>query len=166
MYRLHRIFCATAWETEGERRAFHDTLGQFNESQGIPAGTLYVPVSLVNNHDKRPYQYTVEENIRECRYYILVPADNWGPPERALERDYRLALACAADPALPMQQAVLLLRTQPDGSPSPFAATLDAAGLPYTAFTTIEDFQQALLGILPAWLAADSAPAGSGGVSA
>jgi len=111
-------------------------------------------------------EFTVEENIRECRYYILVPADNWGPPERALERDYRLALACAADPALPMQQAVLLLRTQPDGSPSPFAATLDAAGLPYTAFTTIEDFQQALLGILPAWLAADSAPAGSGGVSA
>ena len=166
MYRLHRIFCATAWEAEAERRAFYDALGQFNEAHGIPSGTLYVPVSLTNIHDKRPYQYTVEENIRECRYYLLVPADSWGPPERNFERDYRLALACAAEAALPMQQAVILLRTQPDGSPSPFAAILDAAGLPHTPFTTIDDLQQVLLGIFAEWLAAESAPAVAGAASA
>ena len=159
MYRLNRIFCATAWETEGERRAFHDTLGQFNETQGMPAGVLYVPVSLANIHDKRPYQYTVEENIRECRYYILVPGDSWGPPERNFERDYRLALACAADAALPLQAVVVLLRNQPDGSPSPFAAVLEAAGILFTPFTGMDDFQQALPGIFAAWLAADTAPA-------
>ena len=157
MYRMYRIFCATAWETEGERRAFHDTLGQFNETQGIPAGMLYVPVCLGNIHDKRPYQYTVEENIRACRHYILVAADSWGPPERNFDGDYRLVLACAADGALPMQGAVVLVRSKPDGSPSPFAATLDAAGVAYTAFTTMADFQEALMRILAGWLAADGA---------
>ena len=149
MYRMHRIFCATAWENEGERRAFYDILGKFNETHGIPAGTLYVPVSLINVHDKRPYQYTVDENIRECRYYLLVPGDDWGPPALAFERDYRLAMACAADPALPMQRTAILLR-----SASPFAATLDAAGLSYTAFTTPADFESAVLALLTDWLAA------------
>jgi hypothetical protein len=156
MYRMHRIFCATAWETEGERRTFQEALGQFNETHGIPAGTLYVPVSLMNIHDKRPHQYTVEENIRECRHYILAPGDNWGPPERNFEPDYQLALACAADGGLPMQQAVVLLRTQPDGSPPPFATTLDSAGVAYTLFNGMDDFRQALLSMLTAWLPGDA----------
>jgi len=152
MYRMHRIFCATAWETEGERRAFYDILGNFNETHGIPAGTLYVPVSLINIHDKRPYQYTVDENIRECRYYLLVPGDDWGPPARAFERDYLLARSCAADPALPMQAAAILLRNLPDGSRPPFAAVLDTAGHEYTTFTTAEDFQGAVTDLLHTWL--------------
>lgn len=153
MHRLHRIFCATAWEMEGERRAFYDLLGQFNETHGIPAGTLFVPVSLVNIHDKRPYQYTVEENIRASRYYLLLPGDDWGPPERSFDRDYKLAMAYAADPALPMQRAMILLRNQLDGAPSPFAATLDAAGLAYSAFTSMEDFQAVMQRILVECLA-------------
>ena len=160
MYRMHRIFCATAWENEGERRAFYDILGKFNETHGIPAGTLYVPVSLINVHDKRPYQYTIDENIRECRYYVLVPGDDWGPPARAFERDYRLAMACAADPALPMRETAILLRTQPDGSASSFAAALDTLSLPYTPFTTAADFEAAILALLANWLAADSANTG------
>ena len=160
MYRMHRIFCATAWEAEGERRAFYDALGQVNELHAMPAGTLYVPVSLLNIHDKRPHQYTVEENIRECMYYVLVPADGWGPPERSFERDYRLALACAADPALPMRETAILLRNQPDGAPSPFASTLDAMSYAYTGFTTIGDFQAAITDLLQTWLAADH-PAGT-----
>jgi len=163
MYRMHRIFCATAWETEGERRAFYDILGKFNEVHGIPAGTLYVPVSLVNISDKRPYQYTVDENIRECRYYVLVPGDDWGPPARAFERDYRLAVACAADPALPMQATAILLRTQPDGTSSPFAEALDSLSLAYTPFTTPANFEAALLILLAGWLASDSANASAGG---
>jgi hypothetical protein len=156
MYRMHRIFCATGWETEGERRTFYDVVGQFNETNGIPAGALYVPVSLGNIHDKRPYQYTVEENIRECRHYLLVLGDNWGPPERNFERDYKLALACAADEGLPMRQVVMLLRMEPDGSPPPFAATLDAAGVKYTLFHGIDDFRQALLRLFAEWLPGDA----------
>jgi hypothetical protein len=156
---MHRIFCATGWETEGERRAFYDLLGEFNETHGIPSGTLYVPVSLMSIHDKRPYQYTVEENIRACRHYVLVLGDGWGPPERNFERDYQLALACAADAVLPMLDAVVLLRKEPDGRIPPFATTLDAAGVAYIPYGGVEDFQKVLTGILLAWLRADSAAA-------
>ena len=48
MYRIHRVFCATAWELEGERRAFYDLLGEFNEAEAMRRGVLYVPVSLTN----------------------------------------------------------------------------------------------------------------------
>lgn len=163
MYRMHRIFCATAWETEGERRAFYDILGNLNQTKGIPAGTLFVPVSLINVHDKRPYQYTVDENIREAHYYMLVPGDDWGPPARTFERDYRLAMACAADPSLPMRQTAILLRNQPDGTPSPFAALLDSLSLPYVRFTTPGDFENAVVSLLSGWLAADSTHASAGG---
>ena len=166
MYRMLRIFCATAWETEGERRAFYEILGQFNETHGIPSGTLFVPVSLINIHDKRPYQYTVDENIRECRYYILVPGDDWGPPERAFERDYKLALACAGDAALPMRDTAILLRTLPDGSRAPLAAVLDAAALPYATFSTADDFQRAVTSLLLKWLAIECAEGAAGAAGA
>jgi len=162
MYQMHRVFCATAWEAEGERRAFYEILGRINETDGIPAGSLFIPVSLVNIQDKRPYQYTVDDNIRQCRYYLLVPGDDWGPAARAFERDYRLALACASDSALPMQDTAILLRNQSDGSASPFAAVLDAAGFRYTTFTTTQDFEAAVTILLKQWLASGRTPQDSG----
>src|SRR5262245_43257776 len=111
MYHLHQIYCATPWELEEERQVFYTTVGECNETYAMPRGVLYVPLSLGNVPDKRPYQYAVKENIRACRYYIQVldalpphqpPAMIWGPPQRNFEYDLRLALACRADPALPM----------------------------------------------------------------
>src|SRR5947209_19186036 len=103
MYRMHRVFCATAWELEGERRAFYDAIGEFNEAAAMPRGMLYVPVSLTNVRDKRPYQYVVDENILESRHYILALSEDWGPPERNFEADYRLALASAGNATVPMR---------------------------------------------------------------
>jgi hypothetical protein len=157
MYRMHRVFCATAWELEGERRAFCDVLGQFNETEAMASKALYIPVSLTNIHDKRAYQYTVEENIRACRHYILAVSEDWGPRERNFERDYRLALECAADPSLPLLHTAILVRNQPDGSVSPFIATLAAAGFSSAPFSGPADFQQAIRGLLAAWLPEDAA---------
>jgi len=155
MYRMHKVFCATAWELEGERRAFYDVLGQFNEVAAMGQGLLYVPVSLTNVRDKRPYQYVVEENLRDCRHYILAVRDGWGPPERNFEQDYQLALACCANPALPMQEVVLLLRSM-DGQSSGFAAALSAAGYASTSFADVPAFQEIVRHRLTAWLAAES----------
>jgi hypothetical protein len=157
MYRLHRVFCATSWELEEERRAFYDLLGQFNQTAAMPAQVLYAPVSLTNIHDKRPYQYTVEENIRACRHYILAVSEDWGPRERNFERDYRLAVACSQDPNLPLLHTAILVRNQPDGSPSPFLATLAAAGFSAAPFSGPDDFQEAVRGFLTAWLPEDAA---------
>src|SRR5438270_7258065 len=103
MYRMHRVFCATSWELEGERRAFCDLIGVFNEEAAMQRGILYVPVSLVNIRDKRPYQYDIEENIRTSRHYVAALSGDWGPRERNFEADYRLACSCAGDPWLPMK---------------------------------------------------------------
>jgi hypothetical protein len=157
MYRMHRVFCATSWELEGERRAFYDVVGEWNETAAMPAGILYIPVSLTNIHDKRAYQFTVEDNIRACRHYILAISEDWGPRERNFERDYRLALECRADASLPLRQTAILVKNQPDGSPSPFIATLAAAGFSGAVFSGVEDFQQAIRGLLEAWLQEDAA---------
>jgi hypothetical protein len=147
MYPMHRVLCATPWEMEAERILFDEIVGQFNASAAILKGVLFVPVSLANIRDKRPLQYTVDENIRACRYYILVLGADWGPLERNFRPDYRLALACASDAALPMQDVVVLLKRQPPESPP-----ADDLPEPRMTFETPEEFAGCLNTLLTGWL--------------
>ena len=165
MYRMLRVFCATAWELEGERRAFYEVIGQVNELHAMQHGVLYVPVSLTNTPDKRPYQYTVDENIRACRHFILAADEDWGPKERNFERDYRLALRCAEDASLPMAETAIVVRSAPDGSISPFVQKLSDMGIAATGFATEEEFRSLLTGMLTEWLKSDI-PAFSAGAPA
>jgi hypothetical protein len=146
MFQMHRIFCANCWELEAERRAFHDIIGNFNEDVAMKDGVLYVPVSLVNIADKRPHQFTVNENIEACRHFLLVLSGDWGPVERNFQRDYALALKCAADPALPMRETAFLLQTGPEGqAPAPSLPTPDSQ------FSTPAEFQEQFLRLLHTW---------------
>jgi hypothetical protein len=155
MYHMHRIYCATPWELEAERGAFYATVGEFNEAHAMPRGVLYAPVSLSSVPDKRPYQYAVQENIRACRHYIQVldacpPHQSasliWGPPERNFELDLRLALACSADPALPMCEVAVLVK-----HPSPLLASLDGVSA-IVEFADPTDFKRQLFALLLRWL--------------
>jgi hypothetical protein len=152
MYQMQRVFCATSWELEGERRAFYDVVGEVNEAHAMKRGLLYVPVTLTNIRDKRPLQYVVEENIRDCSYYLLTLSDGWGPPERNFERDYRLALACRDNPALPLREAAFLWRTAGEESALP-------SGLPKPCaqFATLDEFRLQARELLNRWLAATPA---------
>lgn len=161
MYKMLRVFCATAWELEGERRAFQDAIGEFNETEAMKHGFLYVPVSLINIRDKRPYQYVVEENIGACRAYILALADgSWGPPERNFERDLVLAAQQSANADFPMRDVALLYR-EPSLPPHPLPT-----GVTASPFSNTEDFVRQFRALMSTWLAADrvaaesSAPAG------
>src|SRR4051812_48646246 len=110
-YRMHRVFCATPGDLEEERRAFHDVLGDVNQEEGMAQGILLVPVSILPAVvDKRAFQSAITENIRSCRYYVQVIEDTWGAPEKNFERDYAVALRCAADPELPMQDVAVLFK--------------------------------------------------------
>jgi hypothetical protein len=160
MYCMLRVFCATSWELEAERGLFYDVVGQFNETQAMRSGILYVPVSLTNIRDKRPYQYALDENLRDSRHYILAVTDGWGPPERNFESDYRLAVECRQDPALPMKGIEILLRYRP-GAPPPFAAELSAAGLNPRRFADAAEFQKEVGELLAGWLPEDAAGAES-----
>ena len=151
MFQMQRVFCATPWEMEAERMRFHEVIGRVNETAAMPRGSLYVPVTLVNFRDKRPLQYVVDENIRDCSYYILLLADDWGPVERNFRSDYELALECAADPALPMQSVAVLRKTLP-GAMSSLAPVAPPLPEPHAAFSTIEEFDECVGGLLTGWL--------------
>lgn len=147
MLQMHRIFCATPWELEAERFRFYDVIGQFNETVAMPKGVLYVPVTVSNGMDKRPLQYAIDENIRDCRHYILLLTEDWGPAARNFRNDYALAVQCIDDPALPMQSVAVLAKKQPSGQPL-------AEGLPepQAAFSTPAEFDECVTALLSDWL--------------
>jgi len=124
-YRMHRIFCATSLDAEEERLAFYDILAEFNEQEAMPRSVLFVPVSLIPAmSDKRLYQRAVEENIFDSRYYVLVWDGSWGPPQRNLERDWQVALECAADPQSSVLEAVMLSKGSDFGTSNEFRTAL------------------------------------------
>jgi hypothetical protein len=147
MYQMHRLFCATPWEMEGERRAFYEFTGKFNEREGMPRGILFVPVTLNPVQDKRPFQFDVDENIRACRHYVVLLSEDWGSAERNFENDYHLAQKCAADPALPMRSVAMLHKRQNSGMAL-------AAGMPdpASAFSNPAEFRECLSVLFAAWL--------------
>jgi hypothetical protein len=147
MYQMHRIFCASPWEMEREQILFNNAVGKFN-GEAMAKGVLFVPVALTNIRDKRPLQYTVDENIRECSYFVLLLGGDWGPVERNLRCDYELALECLADPALPMQDVVVLKKMK-SASGASVAHDLPA---PRATFYTPGEFADALNGLFAAWL--------------
>jgi len=154
MFQMHRVFCATPWELEGERRAFYDIVAEFNERAAMQRGILFVLVALSQVRDKRPHQFSVEENIQACRYYILLLFQDWGPVERNFENDYHLALECIADPALPMQGVAVLHKKQLSGQPL-------AAGMPQpeSTFSTRAEFGQCIDTLLSRWQESVQTPA-------
>jgi hypothetical protein len=157
MFQMHRIFCATPWELEAELYRFYEVIGRFNETVAMQMGVLYVPVALTNVMDKRPQQYAVDQNIRDCRHYILLLSEDWGPVARNFKNDYQLALQCIDDPALPMQSVAVLAKKQPSGQPL-------AEGLPEprATFSTLAEFDECVTALLSGWLeslSANDAPA-------
>jgi hypothetical protein len=147
MFQMHRVFCATPWELEAERYLFYDVIGRFNENVAMQQGVLYLPVTLTSAMDKRPLQYAIDQNIRECRHYILVLSEDWGPAARNFRKDYQLALDCIEDPALPMQSVAVLAKTDPSAQPL-------AEGLPepVATFSPPAEFDERITALLSGWL--------------
>lgn len=110
-YEMHRIFCATPFELEEERLAFHAAVSRFNEREAMPGNLLFIPVTLPPNlADKRAYHNVVLENIRDARYFVQLLEDSWGPPGRNFERDYAMARQYAAGGAHKIRETALLFK--------------------------------------------------------
>src|SRR5438270_13160065 len=98
-YRKINIFCAAAGGLEAEREAFYRAVARVNETEAMRAAALFAQLSVLPTlADKRRFQVTVDHNIRLCTYFLLVLDDSWGPESKNFEAEYRLALACRADP--------------------------------------------------------------------
>lgn len=152
MFQMHRIFCATPWELEAERGRFHERIGRFNETVAQREGVLYIPVTLVNIRDKRPFQYVIDENIRDSRHCVFLLSDDWGPPERNFRNDYYQAIQAIGDPASALQSVTVLAKKMPSGQP--LARNSSAADLPAQddTFSTLDSFDDCVNRLLYTWL--------------
>jgi hypothetical protein len=152
-YQMHRIFCATPGDLEEERQAFYEVMGAFNEEEAMRREILFVSVSIVPQlSDKRVFQGAIGENIRSCRYYVQILEDSWGPPQKNFERDYALAMKCAADPALPMEDVAVFYKKPllPDRV-EPAVNELKAR-LAAPEFEAVAEFKEQLRRQLSSWL--------------
>jgi hypothetical protein len=155
-YRLSNLFCRLAGNLAPEREAFYQAVGECNEKEGMPRGTLFAPLSIGGYGPER--RDAVDNNIRISQFFILVIEDIWEAPVQTFLHDYRLAVKCRADPGLPMQEiAVLVKRTPPGeeaGDLEQFRAALASPGAsPCSEFATVEEFRMLLAPLLSAWLA-------------
>jgi hypothetical protein len=152
MFQMHRLFCATPWELEAERGRFHDIVGQFNETVAQREGILYIPVTLVNIRDKRPFQYVIDENIRDSRHCLFLFSEGWGPPERNFRNDYHQALQAIDDPASALESVAVLAKKIPSGVS--LVQDSSAADLPAAdgTFSSLDSFDICVNGLLSRWL--------------
>jgi hypothetical protein len=158
-YRLHYVFFATPSDGEEELRAFHQALGAFNEQEAMPNGCLFASLEIAPAlADKRPFQGSINENIRMSRYYVQVIEDSWGPPQRDFERDWAIAQRSLADPSLPMRETVLLFKAPL----LPHKVELAVVELknrllggdgPHASFDQPQQFENILRTLLSRWLA-------------
>lgn len=149
-FRMFRVFCATPSDSESdleaERCAFHDVIGELNETEAIPEDILFIPVSVVPNITSLiVFQKAVDENVRACEFFIQVLNHTWGPEPRNFEHHYQLATECC--------QGISILFKVPNGRVIEPAVAQFRESLPAPVdFHGIEDFKKHLRKQLSAWL--------------
>ncbi len=157
-YTLHRVFCATPLDLEPERQAFHEVIGQVNEAEGMPRGFLFVPVSIVPlMANKLFFQALVEANIRECKFFVQVLQNTWGPPTRNFEPDYSLACRLKDDPASQMEGVAVLFKAADGLQIEPGIQQLKSSlqgrqDRASSQFASLDEYKQQLQTQLSTWL--------------
>ncbi len=136
-YRMERVFCAAAGELEPERAAFHDVVGEVNGA-AMERGRLLVPVSVVPKvRDQRAFQASIDSNVRNCRVFVLVLGEDWGPPEHNFQHQFELAQESC--------ERVAVLRKA--GSVAPQAGD----DVLVAEYSDLASFREALRGVLAEW---------------
>jgi hypothetical protein len=148
-YRMIRVFCATPSDSksdlEAERQAFYEVVGDLNESEGMPAGVLFTPVSLLPNlTNKTVFQHAVDENVRTSKFFVQVLDHTWGPATRNFEREYQLATECCS--------GVSVFFKAPNGRPIEPAVVQFKASQSAVDFESLDDFKAQLRSQLSIWL--------------
>jgi hypothetical protein len=159
-YTMHRIFCGAPAQLEPERQTFLDVVSALNEAEAMPRGLLLVPVSIMPYvTNKRPFQSAMEANVRECRFYVQLLQDTWGPPERNFEPEYKLAAQLGGDPASLMKGVALFFKEANGLEVDPWIRELKKSaqsrnGCDAYEFTSLEQYKKQLQSQLSAWLRA------------
>ena len=146
-YQMINLFCRVAGNLAQEREAFYQAVADWNACHGMPRGVLITPLSIGTYGEEK--KAAVDMNIRLSQFFLLVVEDIWEVSVPSFLHDYRLALKCRADAALPMCGAAVLLKaTPPDDDPgdlASFRTALAAEGAPaHFEFSTVEEFRSLL----------------------
>ena len=86
----YRVFIASPGGLENERKAFREVLGNYNDSDAIERGVIFLPIGWENTPGGvgRPQQL-INEDVRSCDFFVMVLWDKWGSaPQRESDGPY------------------------------------------------------------------------------
>lgn len=101
----YRVFIASPGGLVDERQAFREIIQSYNEMDAISRGLLFIPVGWESTLPGmgRP-QSLINEDLRDCDYFILVLWDRWGSSSgdekhtSATSEEFSVAQECCEDP--------------------------------------------------------------------
>ena len=146
---MHRVFCSTPGDLESERLLFHNVVAEVTESEGMPRQTLLVPVTCLRNEHLLLFRKAVEENVRQCAYFVQVLNDSWGMGD-SFKGLYPFAAACRDNPNEPMQEMAVFIKGS--GSGKSLLQSIDTPGVPVFIFNSNEEFTAGLRTLLTQWI--------------
>jgi len=115
----YRVFIASPGGLEKEREAFRDVLRSHNDADAIQRGAIFTPVGWeITLRGIGRAQEKINEEVKQCDYFILVLWDRWGsPPDSGkkytsgTEEEYNIAWDCYKNSSHPMRDIIVLFKT-------------------------------------------------------
>jgi tetratricopeptide (TPR) repeat protein len=167
----YRVFIASPGGLDEERRAFRDTLAEYNASEAFYDDVQFFPVGWEDTLAGvgRP-QALINEDVRKCDFFVLLLWDRWGSDPgggsvytSGTEEEFNIALECRREDSQPMRQIVVLFKAvDPRQLSDPgeqlskvleFKRTLEIEKQHlYQTFDTLDSFKVLLRRHLGAWL--------------
>jgi Domain of unknown function (DUF4062) len=164
----YRIFIASPGGLDEERQAFRKVINDYNESDALDDGALFVPVGweLARAGMGRPQQL-INRMVTRCDYFVLLLHDRWGttpsaggPYTSGTEEEYHIARECFQNETM-REIAVFFKEIDPgkvsDAGPQlqkvlEFRANLEASReLLFTRFDSLPAFEMRLRYHLGDW---------------
>lgn len=114
----YKVFIASPGGLDSERKEFHDTLLKHNQADALERACMFDPVGweITLGGVGRP-QEKINEELRQCDFFILVLWDRWGSPTGSKEghtsgtaEEYSVALSCLDDAKHPLQEMVVFFK--------------------------------------------------------
>jgi hypothetical protein len=161
-FTFYRVLCTTPPDLESERLAFESAVAQFVEEVSMPDGVLFAAASLRPPIQAAVQKAAIEDNIRNCEFFIQVFGERW--PDPVFADFVRYSLECAADSALgtrkatqPVTRQVCVFFRNPEAADAPvrqFRETLAATGqCDLREFSSAQEFAEQLHQVFCAWYA-------------
>jgi hypothetical protein len=152
---MHRVYLSAPGDLDAEKQVCREAIGATNESEAMPAKILLVAVGLPQEGAIEQFRSAVADNVRQCRYYIQVFEDDWGPRNLSRKMFY-LAYDGRSDGSLPMSDVVVFLKDAPretDPEILAFRKELeDLHGVRIFHFSSPDAMRRQLLEVTAGWV--------------